>query len=133
MASAVIGLDTGPTDMMASTLLSRIAAATLFGSYWMTLILSGAFGLAKSSDIRITILSGETLYCRKITLSNSMLFGDRPTTPRRRPTRSGIFSTGSFLDASLGAALALALPFAAALGGSGALGTMKATTFLRRI
>ena len=58
MASAVIGLPTGPTDMMTSTLLSRIADETLFGSNWITLILPASLGLSRSSADSITIWSG---------------------------------------------------------------------------
>ena len=86
MASAVIGLPTGPTDMMTSTLLSRIADETLFGSNWTTLILPAALGFLRSSEDSITIWSGEMRYCRRITLRSSMLRGDRPITPRRLPT-----------------------------------------------
>src|SRR5687768_9481409 len=55
-ASAVIGLLTGPTARMASTLLSRIAAATLLGSNWTMLTLSGAFFLPSASVLSMTTL-----------------------------------------------------------------------------
>src|SRR4051812_45886210 len=62
ITAAVIGLPTGPTDMMTSTLLSRIADATLLGSNWTTLILPASLGLAMSDDDNMTILSGSMLY-----------------------------------------------------------------------
>ena len=124
MASAVIGLPTGPTDMMMSTLLSRIAWLTLFGSNWTTLILSLALGLAISSELRIAIFSGAIRYCRRITFNTSILRGERPTTPRRLPTICSIFSIGL----AFGAFFPLA-----GFAGSSALGTMNTTTFLRRI
>ena len=131
IASAVIGLPIGPTDMMTSTLLSRMAVATLFGSNWITPILPGAFGLAMSSLPRTTTLSAAMLYCRRIIFSSSTFRGERPTTPTRLPTTCSIFSIFSS-----GLVFAAALPFAGLAGpfaDSGALGTMNTTTFLRRI
>ena len=58
MASAVIGLPTGPTDMMTSTLLSLIADETLFGSNWITPILPGSLGFLRSSVDSIDDLVG---------------------------------------------------------------------------
>ena len=86
MASAVIGLPTGPTDMMTSTLLSLIAEETLFGSNWITPILPASLGFLRSSADSMTSWSGLMRYCRRITLSSSMLRGDRPITPSRLPT-----------------------------------------------
>ena len=58
MASAVIELPTGPTDMMTSALLSLIADETLFGSNWITLILPGSLGFLRSSVESMTSWSG---------------------------------------------------------------------------
>ena len=102
-------------------------------------------------------------YCRRITLSSSMLRGDRPTTPRRLPTICSILSILSGSSAlrsrrlrrlpcpsqpcpwrqswpfaawpcgSLG--LCGSLAFGRLSGGlaGSALGTMNTTTFLRRM
>ena len=144
MAAAVTGLLTGPTDMITSGLLSRIAAATLVVSSWTTLTLAGSFGLARSLVLSIAILSGSTLYCRNTTFSSSMLTAVRPTTPRRLPIRPSSLSTASFLSAASSSVslslLLAALPFLPLAAGlalavlvSAALGTMNTTTFLRRM
>ena len=67
----------------------------------------------------MTILSGGMLYCRRITLSRSMLVGERPTTPRRLPTSSSILSIGSFFAG--GGLGRLGLGAACRLGGLGGL------------
>src|SRR5581483_12045821 len=84
MASAVTELDTGPTAMMTSGLLSRIADDTAVVSSWITLILAGLFGPVRSSALSIAILSAAMLCWLKITLSSSMLAWVRPMTPSLR-------------------------------------------------
>ena len=126
--------DTGPTDMMASTLLSRIAAATLFGSNWIDADLVRRVRLGE-------ILGGQNhdLVGRDVVLPQDHLeqrrccFGDaRQRQGAGRPGRDLLDRL--LLGRVLGRSFGLGLGFAfGRLGASGTLGTIKATTFLRRI